>query len=64
MTLDEFLKKYNKCPFCRSYMFQTNCRGCKWRFTKIGGEPYKENDLDLFDPTDEWRIRMNKEVTE
>ena len=33
MELDQFLRKYNKCPFCRSYAIQGNlCYGCKWRF--------------------------------
>ena len=64
MTLDEFLRKYNKCPFCRSYARQGNlCYGCKWRFGH--GQYAKEGrDFDLFDPKDSWRELMNKEVTE
>ena len=54
MTLDEFLQKYNKCPFCRSYARQGNlCYGCKWRFGH--GQYAKEGrDFDLFDPKPSW----------
>lgn len=63
MTLNEFLRKYNRCPFCRSYAIQGNlCYGCKWRFAH--GQYAKEWDFDLFDPTSEWHRRLNKEVTE
>ena len=63
MTLDEFLQKYNKCPFCRSYAIQGNlCYGCKWKYAN--GEYAKDTDFDLFDPKDSWRELMNKEVTE
>lgn len=61
MTVDEFLKKYNKCLFCRSYKIQGNaCYGCKWRFAH--GQYAKDSDFDLFEPTDEWARRMNQEV--
>lgn len=64
MTLDQFLKKYNKCPFCRSYNIQGElCRNCKWRWSN-DGHYAKETDMDKFDPTDEWRNLMNKEVAE
>ena len=64
MTLKQFLRKYNKCPFCRSYAIQGNlCYGCKWRFGH--GQYAKEGrDFDLFDPKPSWSERMNKEVTE
>lgn len=64
MTVDEFLKKYNKCPFFRSYRFQgAVCDHCKFKWSN-DGKYSKETDLDKFDPTDEWMIRMNMEVTE
>lgn len=63
MTLEQFLKKYNKCSFCRSYVIQGDlCRGCKWRWGH--GQWATEEDMDLFDPKPEWSERMNKEVTE
>lgn len=63
MTLDQFLKKYNRCPFCRYYAHQGNpCIRCKWRFAN--GEYAKDTDYDGFDPKQEWMDRMNKEVTE
>ena len=63
MTLDQFLRKYSKCPFCRSYAIQGNlCHGCKWRFAH--GQYAEDTDLDLFDPKDSWHQRMNREVTE
>lgn len=63
MTIDEFLEKYNKCPFCRSYRIQGNlCYGCKWRWGH--GQYARDTDFDLFDPKEEWGQRMNKEVTE
>ena len=63
MTVDDFLRKYNKCPFCRSYVRQGNlCYGCKWR--NANGQYAKDTDFDLFDPTDEWAERMSREVTE
>lgn len=61
MTLDQFLRKYNKCPFCRSYVIQGNlCYVCKWRFGH--GQYAKETDFDLFDPKESWRELMNREV--
>lgn len=61
ITLDEFLRKYTKCPFCRSYSIQGNlCYGCKWRWGH--GQYAKDTDFDLFDPTEEWTRRMNEEV--
>lgn len=62
MTLDEFLQKYNKCPFCRSYARQGNlCYGCKWRFGH--GQYAKEGrDFDLFDPKPSWHELMEREV--
>lgn len=63
MTLNEFLRKYNRCPFCRTYNIQGSwCYGCKWR--RGNGQYAKENDVDMFDPTEEWFRRLNKEVTE
>lgn len=63
MTVNEFLKKYNRCPFCRTYAIQGSwCIGCKWRFAH--GQYAKENDVDMFDPKEEWFRRMNKEVTQ
>ena len=62
MTLDQFLRKYTKCPFCRNYVRQINCRGCQWRFAN--GQYAKDDDIDKFDPKEEWHILMNKEVTE
>ena len=60
MTLDDFLNKYTRCPFCESYLLQGNlCYGCKYK------TPYpKENEFDLFRPTDEWIRRINREVDE
>lgn len=65
MTLDDFLKKYNKCPFCRNYRIQGDtCRNCKWRWAYGMYAKYaKETDLDRFDPTEEWAQRLNAEVT-
>lgn len=62
MTLDQFLRKYNKCPFCRNYVRQRCCRECKWRFAN--GQYAKDDDIDKFDPKEEWGRLMNKEVTE
>ena len=63
MTLNEFLQKYNRCPFCRTYAIQGSwCYGCKWRWGH--GQWAKETDVDMFDPTEEWGRRLNKEVTE
>lgn len=58
MTIDMFLKKYNKCPFCESYAMQGElCRGCENYIIKGEG-------IDKFRPKQEWINRMNKEVTE
>lgn len=63
MTLDQFLQKYTRCPFCRSYAIQGNlCYGCKCKYAN--GQYAKETDMDLFDPKDSWRELMNREVTE
>ena len=62
MTVDDFLKKYNKCPFCEYYSFQKNCRECKWQWAN--GQYAKDTDIDKFRPTEEWMHRMSKEVTE
>ena len=58
MTLDEFLNKYNKCPFCEEYTTgQQDCKGCVFRYLNAPG-------FDYFHPTQEWTDRMNKEVTD
>ena len=63
MTVDDFLRKYNKCPFCMSYNIQGDlCNCCKWKWAH--GQYAKDTDLDLFDPTEEWMILMSREVTE
>ena len=63
MTVDDFLRKYNKCPFCRSYNIQGNfCNGCKWQWAH--GQYAKDTDFDRFDPTEEWMRMMNREVTD
>ena len=60
MTLDQFLRKYNKCPFCRNYRFQGEpCRNCVHYFSTREG---KEGYFDHFDPTEEWMNMMNREV--
>ena len=62
MTVDDFLKKYNKCPFCRNYLFQKSCYGCKWQYAQ--GQYAKDTDVDKFDPGEEWMRRMSAEVDE
>ena len=63
MTLDQFLRKYNRCPFCRSYDRQGElCRNCRWRFGT--GAASADGKIDKFDPNEEWNRRINKEVTE
>lgn len=58
MTIDDFLRKYTRCPFCESYTEQGSlCDGCKYRFHGADG-------IDKFMPTPEWTARMNREVTE
>ena len=58
MTLNEFLNKYNKCPFCEEYVTgQRNCLGCCFRYPEADG-------FDHFQPVQEWFDRINKEVTE
>jgi hypothetical protein len=59
MTADEFLRKYNKCPFCRYYTRQLMCYDCRWRFGRGN-----DVDMDKFSPTEEWNRLFNKEVTE
>ena len=60
MTIDEFLKKYNRCPFCRMYTIQNAAGdGCKWADPIV--RPY---EIDKFDPNEEWMLRMNTEVTD
>ena len=62
MTLDQFLRKYNKCPFCRSYIIQgAACDHCRWKWSN-DGKYAKDTDMDKFDPSDEWINRMNMEV--
>ena len=61
MTLNEFLKKYTRCPFCWSYAIQGNlCYGCKWRYGH--GQYAKDTDFDLFDPNEVWKEMMEREV--
>lgn len=62
MTVDEFMKKYNKCPFCEYYSRQKLCENCKWTYGN--GQYAKDTDTDRFSPTYEWMRLMNKEVTE
>ena len=57
MELNDFLRKYNRCPFCEEYKTQTRCRTCKWR------HPYTTCTEDRFTPTQEWNARLNREVT-
>lgn len=62
MTLDEFLKKYNHCPFCRSYTIQGPlCDHCIYFF---GSGYKKDGSIDKFDPTEDWIRLLNKEVTQ
>ena len=63
MTADEFLKKYNKCPFCKYYSAQRMCDDCKWKFAN-GQYSNPDRDSDKFYPTQEWHDRFNREVTE
>lgn len=59
MTVDEFLQKYNKCPFCVNYVHQEMCGQCvHWLPIDRG------TNEDNFRPTNEWNRRMNMEVTE
>ena len=60
MTLDEFLKKYNRCPFCLEYSSQHVCGDCRY-FLPLG--EYKTK-LDLFRPNDDWIEMINRRVTE
>lgn len=63
MTIDDFLKKYNRCPFCLHYTQQGNhCYRCMWRFAN--GKYANVTCYDGFDPNEEWTKRMNREVTE
>ena len=63
MTVDDFWKKYNHCPFCRYYAQQgNNCYGCMWRFAN--GEYAKDTDYDGFEPTEKALRVMNAEITE
>lgn len=61
MTVDEFLKKYNKCPFCRNYTHQRTCDRCCWRFGR-GHYPPEIGEKDGFEPKQEWTDTMNREV--
>jgi len=59
LTIDEFLKKYNKCPFCVNYVHQENCDQCvHWLPIDRGVSK------DLFRPTSAWTELMNREVSE
>ena len=60
-TIDEFLKKYNRCPFCKEYTSQYRCGECKY-FLPI--DKYRLWGHDLFNPTEEWYSLMNREVDE
>lgn len=59
MTIDEYWKKNTHCPNCRKYVIQSRaCDGCKWLLC------HNEGDMDLFDPTEECLLELNREVTE
>lgn len=63
MTIDDFWRKYNHCPHCRSYAVQGHaCDGCKWYFESHVSED--SFSIDKFDPTDECIRKMNMEVDE
>lgn len=60
MTIDEFLKKYNRCPFCKNYVIQNAaCDGCKWADPIV-----RPGETDKFGPKEEWIQMMNEEVDE
>ena len=58
MTIDDFWKKYHRCPKCEGYAIQGGrCYGCKFQ------TPYpKDWEMDLFEPTQECIKAMNREV--
>lgn len=58
MTIDEFLKKYNRCPHCEHYTTQGHvCSECKWEFPTT-----YDRHSDNFSPTDVWMRNLNREV--
>lgn len=61
MSIDDFWKKYNHCPLCRSYAVQGRlCDGCKWYVpVRIEGRIF-----DKFEPTEEGKRLLNSEVEE
>lgn len=49
-------------PICKNYVMQRRCHGCKWRFAN--GQYATDDEIDKFEPKDEWHRLINKEVTE
>lgn len=63
MTVDEYWKKYNRCPKCVGYNIQGRfCDNCKWKWGD--GSYCKNTDFDKFQATDECMRSMTREVTE
>ena len=62
MTIDDFWKKYNRCPMCEHYTKgQRDCIDCRFR------NPYAEksmNGSEHFRPNERCVIALNREVTE
>ena len=62
MTIDDFWKKYNRCPMCEHYAKgQRVCVDCWFR------DPYAEknkNGSEHFRPNERCVIVLNREVTE
>lgn len=60
MTIDDFWKKYNRCPMCEHYDDgQRECIDCRFR------HPYTDrNGSEHFRPNERCVIALNREVTE
>lgn len=59
MTIDQFWKKFNRCPLCENYKYQGEvCRSCRWT------HHYKKDGVDNFFPSEIGREIMNRNIQE
>ena len=54
MKETDFWKKYNHCPYCREYTFQSICSDCKWY---LNGN---NEGADLFYPSEKCQRILDK----